>query len=142
MGKAPVRFPNYSMGCDLSKHADNQASNVGSGQSLSRTGYYWTVSIGGTILSQNITITKKCLIVVVAFFVCGSSTKISDIKRGGVTKTAGTTISSINFALNGLYGHLQYACEVLDAGTYTFDLVATSGFDCYGAMMKLVAVTA
>jgi len=82
------------------------------------------------------------------FVALDANAKRTDIKRGGVTKTTETTISAANFALadgggKQGYGHIQYATEVLDAGTYQYDLVNTSGaaMGFEGSLMKIVAVT-
>lgn len=83
-------------------------------------------SDGVTLVSATITTTKRCGIGIVACMVAmAEPVKITDIKRGGVTKTTETTISgedTANFRM-----HLQYATEILDAGVYQYDLVLTGG---------------
>jgi hypothetical protein len=129
------------VGGELKEHADGEATVVGA-SSASQTTYYDAVANGGTIVSAQITLSKRCMVVVVSLCVLLYSAKATDIQRDGVNKTKETILSPSNFAIGGKYGHLQYATEVLDAGTYTYSLVNTSGTTQYvfGAAMKIVAV--
>ena len=105
---------------------------------------YDTVVNGATILSCNITTTKKCYIVIIALNISWEVAQHTQIQRGGVDKTVETTISGADFVCQFMYASLQYASEVLVAGTYQYDLVNTGGHDLYvfGSAMKIVAVTA
>lgn len=127
---------------DLVEHqnAENLALGVTSGGG---TMYRLTIANGANIISQSITTTKRCCIVVVTAFGCEVNTQKTQIQRGGVDKTKETTISAVLFIEDVGYGHLQYATEVLDAGTYTYNLVNTSGGSLdwiLGPSMKIVAV--
>jgi hypothetical protein len=129
----------------LSEHADSEATDVGGTPSASTT-YSWgdSVANGGTILSASITLTKKCMVVVVAFVcVYNISSKCTDIKRGTATVTKETVATGAYFGYTEGYGYLQYATEVLDPGVYTYSLVNTYGGTIYatGAVIKIVAVT-
>ena len=123
------------------QNAENTLINT---STASTTLYYNTLAIGATLVSQSITITKRCCIVVVTICAHGANTAKTQIQRGGVNKTTETTISPVNWGFVGGYGHLQYASEVLDAGTYTYALVNSSGATLSIAVvaMKAVAVTA
>jgi hypothetical protein len=129
----------------LSEHVDSEATDLG-GTASASTYYCYSDSVnnGGTILSASVTLTRKCMVVVVAF-VCvhGISYKCTDIKRGAVTVTKETVATGAPFAYSSGYGYLQYASEVLDAGAYTYSLVNTYGATIYaaGAVIKIVAVT-
>jgi hypothetical protein len=142
MSKLPVRLPSYVAAALLSEHADAEATTVGA-TTATATAYYSTVSPGETILSASITLTKKSMVVVIALNINRYSSKVADIKRSGVVKTKETTISAANFTISAAYAHLQYATEILDPGTYTYDLVLTytSSIAIYGACIKIVAVT-
>jgi hypothetical protein len=144
MGKFPVRLPSYVAAGVLSEHADSENTMVG-GTSSSTTHnlIYNTISSGGTVVSASITLTKKCLVVVVSLVVMVVNYQRTDIVRGGVIKTKETIISPANFVTNyPTYAHLQYATEVLDPGTYTYSVVNTAGvtLSFYGAAIKIVAV--
>jgi hypothetical protein len=127
---------------DLVEHADSEATIIGT-TVKSDTPYYSSVSAGSNYVSASITITKRSLIVVSSFVILLTSNKRSDIKRDGVSKTKETIVSPENFAVEGGYCHLQYATEILDPGTYTYNVVntATGPLNCYGAAIKIVAVT-
>jgi stage V sporulation protein SpoVS len=126
---------------DLREHGNSEATYVGT-VCVSANSYYQNVANGGTIVSASITTTKRCLIVVVGLTLVNASTKATDIRRGGVNKTVETTISGAYFAVEFVYGHLQYATEILDAGSYTYAIVNTSGAgkNVYGAAIKIVAI--
>jgi hypothetical protein len=127
---------------NLVEHADSEATRIGTTATSGNT-YYSSVSAGSNYVSASITITKRSLIVVVSFVILLTSSKRADIQRDGVSKTKETIVSPANFAVEGGYCHLQYATEVLDPGTYTYNVVntATVTLSCYGAAIKIVAVT-
>jgi hypothetical protein len=127
---------------ELAEHADSEATRSVASATTGNT-YYSLVSAGSTVVSASITITKRSLIVVVSLAAIEQySNKKTDIQRGGVNKTKETTVSPLHFAVISTYGHLQYATEILNPGTYTYNLVVTSGpINCYGAAIKIVAVT-
>lgn len=127
----------------LAEHANAENSDVGA--SFTNQGTYSDVfANGATLVTQSITITKQCCIVVVTLNINNGSTQKTQIQRVGVDKTKETTVSAIKFAVEAQYGHLQYATEILAAGTYTYNLVNTSGgnLNVYGSAMKIVAVSA
>lgn len=101
---------------------------------------YTTPSI---ITSCSITITKKSLITVVAFFIINSATQITQIRRNNTDKTKETNISLINFTADNYYGHVQYATEILDVGTYQYNLYYTASLikNVLGAIIKIVATS-
>jgi hypothetical protein len=141
MGRLPVRLPSYAG--VLSEYANAGNTVSGTTQTTGTPVYYTGVPAGGNVVSATITLSKKCMVVVTSLVVIDSSSKVTDIQRGGVNKTKGTLISNANFGPASFYGHLQYATEVLDAGTYTYNLVNTSSSTRYigGAAIKIVAVT-
>ena len=130
----------FSIEAKLAEHANAEGTTKYNTTSTSI--YYNAVANGGTIVSASITTTKKCAIVVVASIVIFTPSKTTDIMRGGVSKTIETTISAADSS--GAYMHLPYATEILEAGTYTYSLVNTSGVsrNVVGATMKIVAVEA
>ena len=80
------------------------------------------------------------MIVVVAAIVHPYPLGSGQIQRGGVDKTIEETISAVN---NSRYSmHLLYATEVLDAGTYQYDLVNTwmNNLPAHLAGLKFIAV--
>lgn len=91
-------------------------------------------------MSASITTTKKCCIVVTATLVNDAGAQVTQIKRAGVDKTKETVISGADSG--GWRMHLQYTTEVLDAGTYQYDLVNNAGgnLQVIGATIKAVAV--
>jgi len=125
------------------EHINAENSFLG-GTGIAKTGRYTDFADGATMLSQAITITKRCLVIVICTIVSADNIKKTDIRRGAVNKTTETTISAINFATTTTYSHIQEAWEQLEPGTYTFDLVNTSGgvFSNYGSTIKIVAVDA
>lgn len=127
---------------DLAEHQNAETDTALTASNVGATAYWTQFANGATTLSCSITTTKRCCIVVVAAFPNDNNVKKTDIERGGVVKTVETTLSAVNFAANTLYGHLQYATEILDAGTYQYDIVNTSGgsLKIFGAMLKIVAV--
>jgi hypothetical protein len=129
--------------CVLAEHKNAENTDVGASSTANETIYYDNFANGATMLSQSITITKRCCIVVVTTCVTRAYTP-TQIQRGGVNKTIETTYSAGNFAIAMGYAQLQYATEVLDAGIYQYDLVNTSGavLQLYGSTMKIVAVSA
>jgi hypothetical protein len=101
---------------------------------------YDSVALNATILSGSITTTKRTMIVVVAVIVHPYPLGSGQIQRGGVDKTIEETISAVN---NSRYSmHLLYATEVLDAGTYQYDLVNTwmNNLPAHLAGLKIIAV--
>jgi hypothetical protein len=142
MGRLPVRLPSYVAAGVLSEHANAGNTVRGATAASGADVYYSNIVPNGNIVSATITLSKKCMVVVTSLVIINSSSKATDIQRGGVNITEGTTISSSGFAIYGYYGHLQYATEVLDPGTYTYNLVNTSGASrtIYGAAIKIVAV--
>jgi hypothetical protein len=144
MGKMPVRLPSYIAAAALTIHAEGEASEVGS-TSGSSTVYYNSVPPGNSFTSITITITKRCLVVVVGVAVVNTSLKIVQIRRGGVNKTIKDAVSPANFAVAGAYAHILYAAEILDPGTYLYYLYNSSGtsaINVFGAALKIVAVDA
>jgi hypothetical protein len=142
-----VRFPPQGVRVPiLAEHTDSESTFKGSTAQYTRTYLYSNnVASGETILSASITLTKRCMVVVVTFAcVYAYAAKFSDIKRGEATVTKETIIISAPFIYTNGLGHLQYATEVLDPGTYTYSLVNTSGstITVHGAVMKIVAVEA
>lgn len=122
----------------------NAENTVGGATGGGPASQYDTFANGDAAISQAITITKRCMIIVFAATVITSNLPTgTQIQRGGVNKTTETTVSAINFAVLGKYGHLQYAAEVLEPGTYTYNLVNTTGVAAsfYGSFMKIVAVS-
>jgi hypothetical protein len=142
MGKIPSRIPNYSSGGggNPTEHANNEAAvhfNSATGTALRLANF----ADGETIVSASITITKKCCIVVVTTLgVVSMYGQVTQIRRGGVDKTKEITISNEDNNMHMV--HLQYATEVLDAGTYQYALVNTHGsnLSVNYATMKIVAV--
>jgi len=130
--------------CHLAEHQNAENTDVGATTVSGQILYYDTIANGATALSRSITTTKRCCIVVVTTSIGSVNGKQFDIERGGVVKTVETTMSAIKFCSTFMYGCLQYATEVLDAGTYQYDLVATTGGNVlvYGCVMKIVAVSA
>lgn len=142
MGRLPVRLPSYAVAAGvLEEHAD--AETVFKGVSSADTYYPYrdVVSAGATIASASITLTKKCLVVVVAcvFFRAGGS-NLTQIRRGGVNVTKETVDSGGDS--NGFHMSLQYASEVLDVGSYTYSLVSSAAgyYSVHGAALKVIAV--
>lgn len=125
------------------EHANAENTGVGASTLAETIPYYDSWANGTTILSQTITTTKYCCIIVTITIISDYSGKVTDIQRGGVNKTVETTVSAGHFALYKRFGHLQYATEVLDAGTYTYDLVNTRGGNTliFGSTMKIVAIS-
>lgn len=128
----------------LAEHQNAENTEIGASTAGSQTAQYDQPINGATQLSQAITTTKRCCIVVVAVSGQDANSQKTQIRRGGVDKTLETTITAVNWFMVGGYAHLQYATEVLNAGTYTYDLVNTSGgvIQIYGSVMKIVAVSA
>lgn len=125
----------------LSEHQNAENTVVGSAAGSVTSYEIWGAN-GATVGSVTVIVAQRCLITVIAATIVYINSKISEIKRGGVTKTTKTTISAANFALLGAYGHLQYATEVLDAGTYQYDFVNTGvGRAFLGLFMIAVAGT-
>ena len=124
------------------EHANSEATDVGATAAGVLAPRYDSVNNGANCVTANITTTKRCCIVVVTLIVWWEVAQGTQIQRGGVDRTVETTISAANFAFTGPMGHLQYSTEVLDAGTYTYALVNTSGVakSVYGCAMKIVAV--
>lgn len=131
----------------LEEHADSEVMNIGDiPEVLARPGLNRNdVSNLETISSASITLTRRCLVVVVTLFVTDDRAKRTDIMRDNVIKTKETIISPHRFVgfFRAHTGHLQYATEVLPAGTYTYTLTSTfpGVFICYGSMIKIVAIT-
>lgn len=125
------------------EHAEANNTDVGANAAAVLAPRYDLVANGGAVVSQAITTTKKCCIVIVTTCINMNAVQQSQIRRDGVDKTLETTISAANFGFTGSRGHLQYATEVLDAGTYTYTLTNTSGgnLEFYGATIKIVAVS-
>ena len=126
----------------LAEHANAETIDVGANTETLGDQYKTGVANGANIVSATIVTTKTCLIVVFAMSVSWSDVQVTEIKRGGVTKTSETTISAVNFDMQNRYGIMQYAVERLSAGTYQYDLVNTQGgaYDFFGKMIKIVAV--
>ena len=126
---------------DLKEHADAENITVDT-ESASLTCKRKKVVHQGTIISQSVTTTKKCLIVIVTHFISTTASKLTDIQRDSVNKTKETTVGKAT--ITDCFVQLQYATEVLDAGSYTYKLVNTSGKDMhsYGECIKIVAVEA
>lgn len=106
-------------------------------------GYKDTIGNGSTVISDSITTSVRCMIIIVTSVVVANVAQAMQIKRGGVDKTTETSISGTHFGVMNQRCHLQYALEVLDAGTYQYDLINTSGgnITIYGASMKIIAIT-
>jgi hypothetical protein len=125
---------------DLSEHQNAEATNVGATNDTAKTGYYTAVVAAGTIISASITLTKRSMVVVVSIVLIPSGSKSTSIQRTlNVDKE--TTISPVNFGATNLYAHVQYGTEVLDAGTYTYKVIAGVNLNVYGSAIKIVAVT-
>ena len=92
----------------------------------------------GTIVSANITTTKKTLIVIIASIMHAEATIKTQIKRVGVDKTQGSELSGAD-SEGFKQGHL-WGWELLSSGSYTYDLVLTEGINIIGASIKAVAV--
>ena len=125
------------------QHAEANNTDVGANAAAALAPRYVLVADDAAIVSQAITITKKCCVVVVTTTTCWNNFQSSEIRRLAIDRTLETTISSTNFAFTGPRGHLQYATEVLDPGTYTYALTNSSGgnLEFYGATIKIVAVS-
>ena len=143
MGKIPSRIPNYSSGGgNPTEHANSEATLQGTADTTWYDSHN-TIASGANIVSASITITKKSCIVVVATVSIGNwsaGDPRTQIRRGGVDKTKETTISGAD-TYNNRVG-VQYATEVLDAGTYQYDLVNSYQYavGVYCATIKIVAV--
>jgi hypothetical protein len=123
---------------DLVEH-QNAENTLKPNDASTNVGYHTLGVPPETILSASITTTVRCALVVVATTVNDNGTQYSDIKRGGVTKTIETTISSTD--ANYFRVHVQYAVEILAAGTYQYDLIGNTQYVSYcGATIKIVAV--
>lgn len=125
------------------EHANAETSDMGATHAAALNPHFDVIANGATALTANITTTKRCCIVVVSvvsLMVAGVS---SQIQRGGVDRTVETTISPMDFVSAGQRAYIQYSTEVLDPGTYTYNLVNTSGgnLEFYGCIMKIVAVS-
>lgn len=127
---------------DLLNHQNAENYVVGNSSLASQTAWRIQFAAGATILSKAITISRRCLIIVVTTHVKGGVTVVTQIRRGADNITAESNLSNVNFAIAGCYGILQYAYEVLNAGTYTYTLVNSSGSAVYfyGTNMKIVAI--
>ena len=124
------------------EYANSEATDVGVTHGAVVVPHYDTVNDDAVTLTGNITTTRRCLIIVVTCLQTYEAAQVSQIQRGGVDRTVETTISNADFGFAGCRVHLQYASEILDAGTYTYTLVNTSGgvLGFYGSAMKIVAV--
>ena len=126
---------------DLVEHQNAENVVIGASTQVNQTLYYNAYLLGNTVLSQSITTTRRCTIVVVTDAILSAATQFTQIQRGGVDKTVETTISATQYSSLNQRSHLQYATEVLDAGVYQYDLVISSDAPwIYGAVMKIVAV--
>lgn len=125
------------------EHANAEASDVGATHAADLAPHYDNCNDGAVALTQTITTTRRCCIVVVTVAPLMSAAQWTQIQRGGVDRTRETTISAADFSHAGMRAHVQYSAEVLDPGTYIYNLVNSSGalFALYGAIMKIVAVS-
>jgi hypothetical protein len=131
-------------GVDPAEHKDAEKYTAETSLDPNTAPRFSSYANTATIMSQSIATSKRCCIVVVTTCVLIAGTQKTQIQRGGVDKTKETDVTSGTMAFTGGYGHLQYASEVLDAGTYVYALVNSSGasLKVYGETMKLVAVSA
>lgn len=112
----------------LADHANAENTDVGAGTSSTVAIKYDSLNDQAASISQAITTTKRCAIVVVAhYFEIVNTTGRFQIQRATVNKTTEETVSAVNFVVATMYAHVFRAVEVLDAGTYTYDLVNESG---------------
>jgi len=141
MSYPTVQYP--PAGGNLAEHINAENTDVGAANAAGTINYWDTIANAGTLLSQSITTTKRCCIVVVAVVVSDAA-KTFHIKRGGVDKTSETITSAANFTLVSMRGYLLSAIEVLDAGTYQYNLINDSGgnIDQRGCVMKIEAISA
>ena len=124
------------------EHQNAENTDCGATARAGQTTQYDDVAVGAILVSQSITTTKRCCIVVFAMEQHESTVAAhTRIKRGGVDKTLEVTVSAIKFGASGGYCHLLYATEVLNAGTYQYDLVADSSQWYFGSCIKIVAVS-
>lgn len=131
-------------GGEPTEHQNAENTAVGSESEGSRNSIADYLAPDAIILSQTITTTKRCCIVVVTEVGLAATDQQTQIKRGGVDKTKETTVSAMDYSLKGLYGQLQYSSEVLDAGTYQYDLVMAPWVESqpvWGRVMKIIAVS-
>lgn len=127
----------------LAEHATANGAAIGTEHAAALLPHYKTVNDDAVVQTANITITKRCCVVVVSVMGSNEAAQCSQIQRGGVDKTRATTITAVDFAVQWTRGHVQYSAEVLDAGTYTYNVLNTSGgvLGFYGAVMKIVAIS-
>jgi len=86
---------------------------------------YSTLANGATVVSQSITTTTSCLIVIAAVVTKWQDFITWNIERGGVNVTVGRQQSVLDGG--GLGTLLLWAHERLPAGTYTYNLVNRTG---------------
>ena len=124
------------------EHANAENDKVGASAAGAEAPYYDNWVTGNTIVSQAITTTKRCMVVVFTLMITAFAVQQTQIQRGGVDKTRETSITAIRFGMLNGYGHTQYAAELLDAGTYTYNLVLTGANQgVRGSVIKIVAVS-
>jgi len=128
---------------DLTEHQNNEHIKKGTAATGAATIYRILYSAPTIIDSCSITITRKSLVSTVSFSIFNTNTQVTEIHRDAINKTKETNISAANFASTGYFGHLQYSTEILDAGTYQYDLyyISSSGFRYLGGILKIIAVT-
>jgi len=102
--------------------------------------YYDIVPDAGIIVSQAITTTKRCCIVVNAATIGDYATCYTSVEIERPLGTIRTTQRDIS-AFGELYLQHHAAWEVLDPGTYTYFLVnhATASKHIYAAWLKIIA---
>ena len=124
------------------ENVNAEANKVGASAAGVEAPYYDNWVTGNTIVSAAITTTTKCMIVVFTLSIISNAAAQTQIQRGGVDKTAETNITALKFGMLNGYGHTQYAAELLDAGTYTYNLVLTGANQgIRGSVIKIVAVS-
>ena len=124
-------------------HANAEATAVGNTRLGAQAIYYKVVASGANFLSQSITITKNCAVIVFAHVNVATNTPgIVQIRRGGVNKTQEETITATNCCGEDRYGFLVYARELLPPGTYTYTVTNgdAGNISHYGCSMKIVAI--
>jgi len=112
--------------CSVDAHNNQNAKSIGNNTYAT----YQVLANGGTVVSQSVTITQNCLLVIVAVVTKWYEWTAWNIERGGVDKTQGRQQSALDGGQLGTL--LLWATErITTAGTYTYSLVNRTGQEQY-----------